>query len=190
MGAFVPITLGGKEFRLAELPRRANRDFQERLKADITDALKHTGPLDTIDEVMDAIAEAAELWMDLLIAYDEVGAEAWNRATVLPERDWIDTTATDRECYESIRKVTGYVFPFGKELMQLVPELRPMLLQAVSRGVAAATVAMVTSSRSMNSAPPSTAGDPTSLSPASPTPSSSPSSRKPRSDASKKRRSR
>lgn len=171
MGAFVPITLAGKQFNLAELPRRANRDFQAKLKTDVRDALKHAGALDTIEDVMDAIAEAAELWMDLLIAYDAIGAEAWSRPTVLPDRDFIDTRATDRECYEAIRKVTGVSFPFGRELLQLVPELRPMLLQAVSKGVAAATVAIATSSLSTSSARPSTTGDRTTSKPASPTPS-------------------
>ena len=154
MGAFVPITLGGKEFSLTELPRRLNREWQAHVASEVRKAFAASGPLETADEVMDAIAEAAELWMDLLLAYDALGRKA------LPDRDWIDTTATDGECYRAIRKVTGVSYPFGADLMRLFPELRPMLLHAVSKGVAAAAIAMAaTSSRSTSSAPPSTAGD-------------------------------
>ena len=168
VGAFVPITLGGKEYQLAELPRRANREWQSLLTDEVRKTLAAVGPLDTADEVIDAIADSAELMMDLLIAYDAAGAKAWSEvhgtdhAPVLPERDWIDTHATDRECYESIKAVMQVAFPTGADLLRLVPELRPMLLQAFSRGVAAATVAMV-SSRSTSSAPPPTDGSPTTL---------------------------
>ena len=169
VGAYVPITLGGKKYQLPELPRKANREWQSLLTDEVRKTLTAVGPLDTADEVIDAIADSAELMMDLLIAYDQAGAKAWSevRGTplepVLPERDWIDTHATDRECYESIKAVMQVAFPTGADLLRLVPELRPMLLQAFSRGVAAATVAMV-SSRSMSSAPPSTDGSQTTLS--------------------------
>src|SRR5688572_4942816 len=166
VGAFVPITLGGKTFKPRELPRRANREWQAHLSSELRKAMAASGPLDTADEVIQAIADSAELMMDLLIAYDAAGD------SVLPDREWIDTTATDRECYEAIKKVTGAAYPFGADLLGLLPELRPLILQAVSRGVAAATVAMVaTSSRSTSSAPPSTAGARSTSKRKSPTPS-------------------
>ena len=161
MGAFVPITLGGREYRLAELPRRANRAWQALLTDEVRSTLTAVGPLDTVDEVIQAIADSADLMMDLLIAYDTAGVEAWPTHTVqLPERDWIDTHATDRECYESIKAVLQVAFPPGADLLQLVPEIRPLLVQAISRGVAAATVKMV-GLPSTSSVPPSTDGSPT-----------------------------
>jgi hypothetical protein len=159
VGAFVPITLGGKVFSLRELPRRANREWQAHLSSEVRKALSASGPLDTADEVIQAIADSAELMMDLLIAYDNAGTAWPGHKPVLPDREWIDTTATDRECYESLKRVAGASYPFGADLLGLLPELRPLILQAVSRGVAAAAVAMATSSRSTSSAPPSTAGD-------------------------------
>lgn len=171
MGAYVPITLGGKEFRLAELPRRANREWQELVTADVRKALSESKPLETADEVIEAIAASSELMMDLLIAYDAAGVVWPGHTPVLPDREWIDTTATDRECYESIKKVTGVSYPFGADLLTLFPELRPALLQAVSKGVAAATLALTTSSLSTSSLRPSTAGPRKISKPASPSPS-------------------
>lgn len=169
MGAFVPITLGGNEYRLRELPSRANREWQSHLTKEVRAALTDIGPLETADEVIQAIADQAELMMDLLISYDVAG-KAWPGHTPqLPSREWIDTHATDRECYEAIKKVTGVSFPFGADILKLVPEIRPLLINAVSRGVAAAAIAM-TSSRSMSSAPLSTAGTQSTSKPESPTP--------------------
>jgi len=166
VGAYVPITLGGKKYEVAELPRRANREWQRLLTSEIRATMTVVGPLDTADEVIDAIAESADLMLDLLIAYDRAGATAWSevhgvtREPVLTDREWIDTNATDRECYESIKAVMKVAFPTGADLLQLVPELRPMLLTAFSKGVAAATIAMV-SSPSTSSTQPSTDGSPT-----------------------------
>ena len=167
VGAYVSITLGGKEYRLAELPRRANREWQKRLSTDVRARIEGVGPLETADEVIEAIADSAELMMDLLIEYDAAGVAAWNaalgesREAVLPERDWIDTHATDRECYEAIKKVAAVSFPFGIDLIHMVPEFLPMLLQAVQRGTAAATLVMMGSSASTSSSRRNTAGSQT-----------------------------
>lgn len=161
MGAYVPITLGGKRFEVAELPRRANRRWQSLLTEGIRDRLKALGPLDTADAVIDAIADAADLQMDLLIAYDQFGAAAWSEVrtspldAVLPDRDWLDTHATDRECYEAIKLVTVASFPSMPDLVRIVPEFVPMLMRSVQQGVAVAAVAL---SRSTSSAPPNTGG--------------------------------
>jgi hypothetical protein len=159
VGAFVPITLAGKSFQLRELPRRANREWQSLVTAEVRKAMAASNPLDTADEVMDAIVASGELMLDLFIAYDKAG-DVWPGHTpVLPDREWINDRATDRECYESMKKVLAVAFPPGADLLRLLPELRPELLRAISRGVAAATIAVVaTSSRSTSSAPPSTAG--------------------------------
>lgn len=179
MGAFVPITLGGKGYHVAELPRRANREWQEHLTVEVRKAMAESGPLETADEVIDAIAGSSDLMLDLLYSYDAAAEAAWGRKPVLPDREWVDTHATDRECYEAIKKVTGVSFPFGADLLRIIPEIRPMLLESVSKGVAAAAIAMSTTfSRSMSSAPPSTDGDPTISKPASPNRSSSHTSRK------------
>lgn len=160
MGAFIPITLGGKVYKLAELPRGANREYQVRFKAAVYGAMEATGPLDTMDEAIDAIAASADLMLDLLLAYDVAGAAGWERPAVLPDREWIDSHATDRECYESMKVVLQAVFPPVGDLLSLLPELRPLLLQAISKGVAAATIAM-TSVPSTSSVLPSTDGSPT-----------------------------
>lgn len=159
VGAYVPITLAGVEYRLRELPRRTNRDWQKRLATDVRERTMAVGPLDSADEVIQAIADSAELMMDLLIEYDQLGGEP-----VLPERDVIDTTATDRECYDAIKKVTAVSFPLAPDLLRIVPELIPLLLdkvrQGVAQGVAAATVTAMRS-RSTSSSPTNTDGGPT-----------------------------
>jgi hypothetical protein len=159
VGAYVPITLAGKSYQLRELPRRANREWQDHLTAEVRKAMSNSGPLETADEVIEAIAASADLMLDLLISYDAAAEAATNSKPVLPDREWLDTRATDRECYEAIKKVTGVSFPFGADVLRIIPEVRPYLLQAVSKGVAAAQVAMtMTLLPSMSSAPPSTAG--------------------------------
>lgn len=165
VGAYVSITLAGKEYRLRELPSRVNRDWQKRLATDVRERVNAVGPLDSADEVIQAIADSAEVMMDLLIEYDRLGAKAWSEPTVLPEREIIDTTATDRECYDAMKKVTNVSFPFGGDLLRIVPEFMPTLLDrltsGVARGVAAAAVTMATSSRSTSSSRRPTDGSPT-----------------------------
>ena len=166
MGAYVPITLAGKPYQLMELPRRANREWQGRLSEEIRTTFSGLGDLDSADEVMAAIAKSAEMQLRLLIEYDRMGAEAWSEVhsktyePSLPDYDYLDTVATDGECYRAIKKVTEVSFPFGSDLLSLVPELRPMILNAVSKGVAAATISLA-SLTSTSSVPPSTDGSPT-----------------------------
>jgi hypothetical protein len=159
VGAYVPITLAGKSYQLRELPRRANREWQDHLTAEVRKAMAASPPLETADEVIEAIAASADLMLDLLISYDAAAEAAWGKKPVMPDREWLDTNATDRECYEAIKKVTGVSFPFGADVLKIIPELRPQLLGAVSKGVAAAQVAMtMTLLPSTSSAPPSTGG--------------------------------
>jgi hypothetical protein len=158
VGSFVPITLAGTTYNVRELPRRANRDWQTHLTSEVRKAMANSDPLETADEVIDALAESADLMLDLLLAYDQAGVAWPGHTPVLPDRDWLDTRATDRECYEAIKKVTGVSFPFGADILRIIPEIRPMLLQAVSKGVAAAAIAMTTSGRSTSSARRSTGG--------------------------------
>lgn len=166
MGAFVPITLAGKPYKLMELPRRANREWQALLSDEVRSTFSGIGDLDSAEEVMAAIAKSAEMQLRVLIEYDRMGAEAWSEVhaksykPALPDYDYLDVHATDGECYRAIKKVTEVSFPFGSDLLGLVPELRPMILNAVSKGVAAATISMV-SLTSTSSAPPSTDGSPT-----------------------------
>jgi hypothetical protein len=124
------------------------------------------GDLNTVEGVMAAIAKSAEMQLRMLIEYDRMGAKAWaqvhniSHQPVLPSYDELDVISTDGECYRAIKKVTEVSFPFGSDLLGLLPELRPLILNAVSQGVAAATIAMV-SAPSLSSVPPSTDGSPT-----------------------------
>jgi hypothetical protein len=177
VGAYVPITLAGKSYQLRELPRRANREWQDLLTAEVRKAMSNSGPLETADEVIEAVAASADLMLDLLLSYDAAAEAATTSKPVLPDREWLDTRATDRECYEAIKKVTGVSFPFGADVLRIIPEVRPYLLQAVSKGVAAATVGLIkTSLPSTSSAPPSTDGGRSSSKPKSRKASSSPTS--------------
>jgi hypothetical protein len=162
-GGFLHVTLGGQAFELKVLPMGENRKWTAHLATEIRDKLQRLEPLGSADAVADLLAQQAETMMDLLIAYD-VGK-------VLPEREWIDTHATDRECYEAMKRVTAAAYPFGPDLLRIVPELIPMIVDSLSRGMAAATVAMA-SSRSTSGSRPNTAGRPTSSKPTSPTSSS------------------
>lgn len=177
-GGYLYVTLGGQHFELAVLPMRANRQWLATLREAVIRVLKDARKLDDVEDFVELLAGHSEEMMDLLLAYDALGNKT------LPERDWIDTTATDRECYDSLKRVTAAAYPFGPDLLRIVPELTPMLMQAAQRGVATATMAMAWSQRT-SSAQPSTAGQPTTSKPTSPTSSSRSTSPKRRSAVSK-----
>lgn len=179
-GGFLAVRLGGQEFALKVLPVSANRTWTTHLAAEIRSKLQTLEPIDSADQVAQLLADQAETMMDLLIAYDAAGASA------LPEREWIDTHATDGEVYDAMKRVTAAAYPFGPDLLRIVPELVPMLMQSLANGIAKAGVTMALS-RSTSSARPSTAGRRTTSKPTSPTSSSPSTPRKRPSAASKPR---
>ena len=156
-----------------------------RLRDELVKVISEVGKLDELDDFVALLADNSEVEMDLLIAYDAIYAEAKGTDPVLPSREWIDTNATDREVYEGVKAVAAAAFPKGPDLLRLVPELMPEVMKAVSRGAAAATMAMV-SSRSTSSSPPSTAGRRPTSKPTSPTSRSSGTPRKRRSASDRK----
>lgn len=184
-GGYLHVTLGGQDFVLPVLPIRANREWIAKLREQMVAVLKVTPDLDTIDDFVGLLAGNSEAMMDLLLAYDAIGAEFSKRSAVLPERDWIDTHATDRECYEGMKRVTAAAYPFGPDLLRMIPEIRPLLLEAVQRGTAKAMVA-ITSSRRMSSVQQSTVGRPTTSKATSPMSSSRSTSTRRRRAAGKK----
>lgn len=171
MGGFLYVTLGSEPYELAVLSMRENRRWTAHLADTVRTVLGKVEPMETADQVADVLASQSEVMMDLLIAYDAAGSK------VLPDREWIDTHATDRECYEGMKRVTAAAYPFGPDLLRIVPQFLPMLLEAVKQGSMAATLMLAGSSRSTSSSPPSTAGRPptskrrslTSKSPSTPT---------------------
>jgi hypothetical protein len=180
-GGFLYVTLGGKDYELAVLPMASNRKWIAELRETVTRVIGETPSLDGIEDFIDLLATNSEAEMDLLIAYDNLSG-----APVLPEREWIDTNATDREVYEGVKRAAAAAFPKGPDLLRIVPDLLPMLMTAVSKGVAAAAIAMA-SSKPTNGSQPSTAGPRPSSNGTSPTSSSSSTSTKPRAAAKRKR---
>lgn len=189
IGARVSMTLGGQAYHLPVLSMAANREWTRLFANEVRTKLAEVGPLTTADEVATEVAKSSETMMDLLISYDAAGAASRGTEPVLPPREWIDTHATDTECYVAMKLVTVAAFPPAPDLMQIVPEFMPMILQSISKGVAAATVSIALE-RSMSSSARSTASARRKRSkPASPTSSSSSTPRKPRSAASAKPKS-
>ena len=174
--------LGGQSFEVKVLPIALSRKWLGDAKAAIV-AMKGTAEgLDSFEDVADFIAGQSVAMMDLLLAYDALGNKS------LPEREWIDTTATDGEVYEAWKRVTAATSPLAQEALRIVPDLMPELIQAfrqaVSRGTAAAVIAL---SNSTKPSPPSTESEPPPTSkPASPTSNSRSTPRRPRSVRSSK----
>jgi hypothetical protein len=168
-GGFLVMRLGGQDFEVKVLPIALSRKWLAESKAAVVKMKGTAEGLDSFEDVADFIAGQSVAMMDLLLAYDALGNKT------LPEREWIDTTATDGEVYDSWKRVTAATSPLAAEALRIVPDLIPELIQAfrqaVSRGTAAAVIAL---SRSTKPSLPSTAGAPTSSKPTSPT-SSSPS---------------
>jgi hypothetical protein len=182
-GGFIAMRLGGQSFEVKVLPMALSRKWLVDAKAAIV-TLKGTAEgLDSFEDIADFIAGQSTAMMDLLIAYDALGDK------VLPEREWIDTTATDTECYDSWKRVTAATSPLAQEALRIVPDLMPVLIdafrKAVTRGTAIGLIAM-SSSKSTSGSPPSTDGAPVSSPPTSPTSSSRSTPRKARRVASTK----
>lgn len=178
-GGFLRVTLGGQPFELIVLPMSSNRKWIEELRATVNTVLSSTDSLEGVDDFIDLLATNSEAEMDLLIAYDKLGGN------VLPEREWIDTHATDREVYEGVKRAAAAAFPKGPDLLRIAPQIVPALMTAASKGIAAGLIAM-SSLRSTSSSQPSTAGPGATSTPTSPTSSSTSTSRKPRSAANRK----
>lgn len=175
-GGYIAMTLGGQRCELSVLPVATNRKWTAHLADEIRRVLGAVGPVESADKVADLLAAQAETMMDLLIAYDRMGAEARDQQPALPEREWIDTHATDREVYEALKRVTAAAYPFGPDLLRIVPELVPVLMNSLSNGIATGMLA-IASSKPTSGSQQSTAGQPTSSNATSPT-SSSPSTPK------------
>lgn len=178
-GGFLHVVLGGQTYELRVLPMAAARKWKAALADAVRKVVTDIAPVQQVDDVAELLAGQAEVMMDLIIAYDVDGT--------LPEREWIDNHATDRECYESLKRVTAATYPFAPEVLRIVPDLLPLLADSLSRGIATGMVA-ISSLRSTSSVPPSTAGARPTSTPTSPTSSSPSTSRKPPS-ASRKPRS-
>lgn len=183
-GGFLTMSLGGQDFVVKVLPMALSRKWLAEAKAMIRRMKGTAEGLDSFEDVADFIAGQSEAMMDLLIAYDALGNKQ------LPEREWIDTHATDGECYEAWKRVTAATAPLAQEALRIVPDLIPVLIEAfknaVSKGTAAALIAM-SSSRSTSGSQPNTAGAPSSSTEPSPTNSSPSTPSKARSAVTKKR---
>ncbi len=184
-GGFLVLRLGGQDFEVKVLPMALSRKWLTDAKTAVSKMKGTAEGLESFEDVADFIAGQSEAMMDLLLSYDALGDK------VLPEREWIDTHATDTECYDGWKRVTAATSPLAQEVLRIVPDLMPVLIEAfrtaVSKGTAAAVIAM-SSSRSMKPSPPNTTSPPETSKPASPT-SSSPSTPRSTRSASAKRRS-
>ena len=185
-GGFLYVTLGGTQYELRVLPMALSRKWLAEAKCAVAKMRGSAEGLESFEQVADFIAGQSEAMMDLLIAYDALGDN------VLPDRDTLDTTATDTECYEGWKRVTAATSPLAQEVLRIVPDLMPVLIdafrQAVSRGTAAAVIAM-SSSKSTKPSQPSTDSPPETSKPDSPT-NSSPSTRRNSPSAAKRKPSR
>jgi hypothetical protein len=186
-GGFIVMRLGGQSFEVKVLPIAQSRRWLADAKTAIV-AMKGTAEgLESFEDVADFIAGQSVAMMDLLISYDRIGVVNGGKKA-LPDRRWIDTHATDGEVYDAWKRVTAATSPLAQEALRIVPDLVPVLIEAfktaVSRGTAAAVIALSSSTKPTQ---PSTASEPRPTSRrASPTSSSRSTPRKPRSAGSSK----
>jgi hypothetical protein len=186
-GGFIVMRLGGQSFEVKVLPIAQSRRWLADAKTAIV-AMKGTAEgLESFEDVADFIAGQSVAMMDLLISYDRIGVVNGGKKA-LPDRRWIDTHATDGEVYDAWKRVTAATSPLAQEALRIVPDLVPVLIEAfktaVSRGTAAAVIALSSSTKPTQ---PSTASEPRPTSRrASPTSSSRSTPRRPRSAGSSK----
>lgn len=173
-GGYLVVSLGGESYELKVLPMAVSRKWLSEAKSAVQSMKGTAGGLDSFEDIADYIAGNSESLMDLLIAYDQLGNK------VLPEREWIDTHATDGECYEGWLKVTAATAPLAREVLRIVPDLIPALIDSFRRAVEKGTfnaLVNISSQASMKPSPPSTDGRPATSKRTSRT-SSSPSTRR------------
>lgn len=181
-GGYLHMTLGGELYELKVLPMGLSRKWMTSVVEQVSNIRGKAEELASFDDIANFLAGQSEAMMDSIIAYDVAGY------AVLPDREWIDSHATDRECYEGWKRVTAATAPLAEEALRIVPELIPSLIdafrKAVTKGTAVAMIA-IASSESMSSARQSTAGQRISSNPTLPTSSSRSTSKRPRKGASK-----
>ena len=184
-GGFIAMPLGGQSHSVKVLPMALSRKWLASAKEQIGSLRGTADMLDSFEDIADFIAGQSEMMLDLLIAYDELGDK------VLPDREWLDAHATDRECYDGWKRVTAATSPLAEEALRIVPDLIPILIEAFRKAVSVGTARAVAIhlSRPTNGSQPSTAGAPTTSSPTSPTSSSPSSAKSSRNGASAKRSS-
>lgn len=179
VGGFLRLSLGGKTFEVRDLPLRLSRKWvDEFFRPALAEVVADVQKVDEIDDLVRLLADNPDTEARLLIAWDTIWSEAKSVPRVLPDFEWWEDNATGTEVYEGVKVVARAAFPKGPDLLRLVPGLLPAIMEAISRGAAAATVA-INSLRLTSSSPPSTAGQPTTSKTTSPTRSSSGTSRKP-----------
>ncbi len=141
-GGYISATLGGQAKSLPVLSVAQNRTWKSQFDTTVTQ-IGASAESDDFDEIVRALSDSIEKMLDLLIAYDQTSS--------LGGREWIDQHATDREVYETFKKVTDAAFPFGFDLMaRMLGELRQSLARKAT-GVG---------SKSTSSSAPSTGGRP------------------------------
>lgn len=182
-GGFIVMRLGGESFEVRVLPMALSRQWLPKAKQAVADMRGTAEGLENFEDIADFIAGQSVAMLDLLLAYDALGNKS------LPEREWIDTHATDGEVYDAWKRVTAATAPLAQEALRIVPDLVPALIEAfrtaVSKGTAAALIAM-SASKSTSGSPQSTDGPAPTSKPISPTSSSPSTPRKPRSAAKRK----
>lgn len=175
VGGFLVLRLGGQNFEVKVLPMALSRKWLADAKTAVVRMKGTSEALDSFEDVADFLAAQSEAMMDLLLSYDALGDKA------LPEREWIDTTATDGEVYEGWKRVTAATSPLAPEVLRIVPTLMPVLIAAFKKAVTTAT----DSSNSTSPSPSSTGGPLATSTTTSPTSSSSSTPRRPRSASAK-----
>lgn len=110
-GGFIAMRLGGNEYQVPVLPIRHNREWTQRYSVILTSIVDGVGQPKTLQDVAEAVNSYSTTFMDVLIDYD--------RTNVLPDREWIDTHATDGEVYTAMQQVTNAAFPLGSNLLEL-----------------------------------------------------------------------
>lgn len=138
-GGFIVLSVGGQTKHLPELKRYRNREWKALVQRRFAETLGATREVETFDDVVNLIAGGSDLYVELLVAYDDSG--------VLGGAEWLDRNATDRDLYFAFKKVASVAFPETPDLLTRIPGLVGVVVESLIR-----------SSRSTNGSRRSTAG--------------------------------
>jgi hypothetical protein len=126
--AGVPLTLGGREWRVRPRSITTNREWQGQVKEAIGEKFAGLEKVDGAEDLFGYLSGSTDTLLDMVLGYDETGA--------LPDRAWVLDNASDHEVLEALLVLMEQSFPFfdvGRRF--LPPDMRGLVMSRVIAAV-------------------------------------------------------
>lgn len=146
--AGLPVKLGEAEFRLRPLTMLQAEKWEGEFNRLASENFAKIAGADGWDAIVAFLRQSVDLQLDLLYAYDRLGAVAENLPSALPARTRIKDLASRKDLWDALETVLRHEFPFVSATAGMVG---PMLPEALRGRIAQAILAMAQSAPPSNS---------------------------------------